>query len=404
MNDIGDIYQKNILLLQGPMGFFFKKIDSEFRKKGAYTHKIGFNVADRFFSHGDNYTAYRDTMEKWPSFIDDFLIDNSIDQIFLFGDCRYYQNVSIEKSMKLGIEVFVFEEGYLRPDFITLERYGVNDFSRISRDPNFYSDLDIAKFSNIEIVNAHPKYYRRGWSATTYYLLSSLLWFRYPYYKHHRQFDLVNEGFWGIRNLFRKYKYKITEKSTIDNLHNQYKDLYYFVPLQTYNDFQVLVHSDFSSIETFIQHVMNSFAKSAPKDTLIVIKHHPEDRGRKDYRRYIDSLAKSLSISDRVVIIYDMHLPSCIKNSIGTVTINSTVGISSLYHNRPTIALGSAIYDIDGLTCNSMTLDDFWEGYKVPDKDLFEKFKQFLTHTTQLNGSFYGKFPDELSSNSSRKN
>lgn len=143
---------------------------------------------------------------------------------------------------------------------------------------------------------------------------------------------------------------------------------------------------------------MHSFAIHAPRDTYLLIKHHPEDRGRKDYKNYITREARKLGIEQRVITIYDLHLPACLKNTIGTVTINSTVGISSLYHGKPTITLGNAIYDIEGLTCRGMSLDDFWTKYKTPNKELFKNFKRYLIKTTQLNGSFYGKFPEELRS------
>lgn len=141
---------------------------------------------------------------------------------------------------------------------------------------------------------------------------------------------------------------------------------------------------------------MHSFAKFSPKHTQLVIKHHPMDRGRKDYSKYINALSAELGIKNKVIIIHDLHLPSCLKNAIGTITINSTVGLSSLYHKTPTIVLGSAIYDIEGLTCKGMSLDNFWKSHTPPDNTLYEKFRRYLIDISQLNGSFYGRFPDEL--------
>ncbi len=396
MNKIGNIEGKNILLLQGPMGSFFRRLDLVFRKRGARTFKIGFNAGDSFFSNRDNYTPYRKKPEQWESNIQHFLKDRKIDMIFLFGDCRFYQKIAIDQSLKLGINVFVFEEGYLRPDFITLERYGVNNFSKISRDPYFYRNLDREELDSRDIVNTYPKYYRKGWSATTYYTFSGLLWFLYPHYHHHRHFNFIAEALWGVRNAFRKYKYRITERNLLKTIVEEYGNTYYFVPLQTHNDFQLTEHSDFPSIESFIERVIHSFAKHAPRNTILIIKHHPEDRGRKNYRKLIDTLGQKLGIKERVITIYDLHLPTCLVNAIGTVTINSTVGISSLLHGRPTITLGKAIYDIEGLTCRKMSLDNFWTQYTPPDQELFEKFRRYLIETTQLNGSFYGKFPEEL--------
>ena len=85
------------------------------------------------------------------------------------------------------------------------------------------------------------------------------------------------------------------------------------------------------------------------------------DRGIKNYSRFINKISVNLSINSRVMVVHDVHLPTCLKNAIGTVTINSTVGLSSLYHKTPTIALGRALYDIEGLTCKGMRLKRFLE-------------------------------------------
>ena len=77
MNKIGTIKDKNILFLQGPMGNFFKKIDTVFRKKGAITYKIGFNTGDWFFSNKDNYIPFRRKPEEWPGFIEHFLYEKN---------------------------------------------------------------------------------------------------------------------------------------------------------------------------------------------------------------------------------------------------------------------------------------------------------------------------------------
>jgi capsular polysaccharide export protein len=396
MNSIDTIVNKNILFLQGPMGGFFKLLDLKFREKGNKTFKIGFNAGDSFFSYRDNYIPYRATKKEWGSFIYDFLKNNKIDKIFLFGDCRFYQRIALQVSIELDIDVFVFEEGYIRPHFITMERYGVNDFSHIPRDHTFYQNLDISEFKKLTIVDANTKYYRRAFAAIFYFALKDLLWFFYPHYEHHTPYSFMTEAFFVLRNGFRKLVYKFTERGLLEKLTKQEYKNYYFVPLQTYNDFQIIEHSNFSSIEVFIETVLHNFAQFSPSHTLLVIKHHPVDRGKRNYRDLINKISQKLQIEKRVITVHDLHLPSCLKSAIGTITINSTVGISSLYHNTPTIALGNAIYDIEGLTCKDMSLNNFWKEHKKPDKELFTKFSQYLIDKTQLNGSFYGRFPSEL--------
>ena len=399
MNKIGTVDKKNILFLQGPIGFFFRDLDLYFRTKGANTFKVTLNSADWFFSNKDNTYPFKGKRDEWYFFIETFLKEKKINKIFLFGDCRFYQSHAIAIAMKLDIDIFVFEEGYVRPDFVTMERYGVNNFSKISRDSNFYKSLNDNYLETHKILPANPKYSYMALTAIFYYLISHFFSFRYPNYIHHREPSAIKEFFWGWRNIFRKVKYKFTEKKLLIKLTGKLAKKYYFLPLQTYNDFQLTEHSAFDTIENFITEVVHSFAKYAPKETLLVIKHHPVDRGRKNYETFISVLSNKLGISERVLIIYDLHLPTCLQNAIGTVTINSTVGISSLFHHIPTIALGDAIYDINGLTSKDMVLDDFWKNYEVPDNILFSKFRNYLIETTQLNGSFYGRFPVELENN-----
>ena len=393
MNRIGDIDGKNILLLQGPMGSFFKRLDDHFRAEGASTFKIGLNAGDQFFSNRDNFIPYRGDVKDWKEFVSQFVIEHEIDKLFVFGDCRIYQRIAIGAAEEADIEVFVFEEGYFRPDYITLERFGVNDYSHISREKKFYEALELETLPDPSTL---PTYSSPTWmvmSAIIYYLLSNLFLFRYPHYQHHRDFSSIKEAFFGIRNLIRKYYYRVKERHHLSLITGAFSKTYFFVPLQTYNDFQILQHSDYLSIEKFIIEVLESFAKKAPDDTHLVFKHHPVDRGRKDYADFIYHQAELLHIEKRVLLFHDVHLPTCIKNARGTVTISSTVGLSSLYHQIPTITLGNAIYDIEGLTCKDCSLDDFWLDSKPPDKALFERFRRYLIQTTQLNGSFYGSCP-----------
>ncbi len=391
MNSIGKLKNKNVLFLQGPMGNFFKKLDVLFSKKGAVTYKIGFNAGDSFFSNHYNYAPYRGTTDKYSDFIKKFLLDKKIDKVFLFGDCRFYQRVSIKAAINLNIEVFVFEEGYIRPNYVTMEKYGVNDFSHISRDPEFYKKVIVG--DELKPKDCQSNQFYIVFSAVTYYLISNIFHFRYPNYKHHRDFSAIKEAFFGARSVMRKMIYSFTESKYLPLISTELSKKYFFVPLQTYTDFQILEHSGYRSIEKFIIEVLESFAQSLSNERLI-FKHHPVDRGRKNYKKFIMNQAELLNIEDKIIVLYDTHLPTLLRNAKGTVTINSTVGLSSLYHETPTITLGNAIYDIKGLTCKDARLSNFWHKQEKPDMTLLAQYRYFIIQNTQVNGSFYGLTPD----------
>ena len=394
LNAIGDIKNKNILFLQGPMGCFFKKLDSLFREKGANTFKIGLNAGDRLFSHRDNYMAYRGKKEDWAGFIEEFIYTHTIHQLYLFGDCRYYQSIAIEIGYRYGVEVYVFEEGYIRPNFITLEKYGVNHYSRMSRQRKFYDALNLNDYPALKPKKTYPRVSRMILSAMAYYFMGNVFHFRYPHYEHHRGFSGFREAFFGLRNLYRKQKYKMTEKGLLEKLVLNRKDQFFFVPLQTHNDFQVLQHSGYGSIEKFIIEVIDSFSRYADKKHTLLFKHHPVDRGRRDFSAFIDKQAQRYNVEERVNIVHDLNLPTILQNAKGTITINSTVGLSSIYHNTPVITLGYALYDIQGLTNKDVALKDFWQQQSKPDKVLFEKYQRYIVYNSQLNASFYGKMPE----------
>ena len=387
MNKIGNISGKNILLLQGPMGYFFRDLDILFSSYGATTFHIGFNAGDWFFAKKDNYIPYKKTLNDWDSFIENFFNQYSIDKLFLFGDCRIYQRIAIEIAQKLDIETYVFEEGYVRPNYVTLEKWGVNNFSLISRDKNFYQNLSKEEYAYSKEIATNSSFRKMAISASLYYLFAYFGKFRYPHYIHHRELHPVKELLYSIRSLYRKYLYKILEYKKQDNI---IKKKFFFVPLQTHNDFQLKTHSAFNTIEEFIEIVMVSFSNAKlDKGIYLVIKHHPMDRGRRNYKSYIVKLARQLGIEKQVIVIYDLHLPTLLTHTLGTITINSTVGLQALYHNSPVKVLGNAIYDIEGL-CYKNSLDDFWLTPFKPDRELFEIFRGYLINNTQINCSFYG--------------
>ncbi len=177
-------------------------------------------------------------------------------------------------------------------------------------------------------------------------------------------------------------------------LTNKMRGNYFLVPLQVHNDSQIIIHSKYNEIEDFITEVMESFAKNAKKEHFLVFKHHPEDRGFKNYKKHIKSVAKRLGIHDRVFYVHDLHLPTMIKGSLGVITINSTVGLQSLFHNKPVKVMGRAFYNIPGLTFQGK-IDNFWKNPGKVNKELYKKFRAYIIQTCQLNGSFYGRFPFE---------
>ena len=377
---------KNVLLLQGPLGPFFKHLAAWLRESGATVHKINFNGGDvLFYPSGIRYCG---AMEAIPHFIQNFCVEQGIDTIMLFGDCRLVHAGIYGLACQHGWDLRVFEEGYLRPDHVTCERYGVNGYSTIPRYGKFYLDRPAAQ----QLPDPQPlkrTYGHMAAWAVLYYTAAQLLKPIFPHYRHHRPLTLLEAIPW-IRSLVRKYRYSFMERGKQKWLAETMTKKYFLVPLQVWNDTQVNIHSRYESINQFILEVMQSFAAHAPQSTLLVIKHHPMDRAYTDYSKIIQQYAVNLGIKDRVLYIHDQHLPTLFAATRGVIVINSTTGFSALMKGIPVKVCGEAFYDFSNLTFRG-SLDNFWsatENIKV-DTHMCAMVKAYLESTSQLRGSLY---------------
>jgi capsule polysaccharide modification protein KpsS len=92
-------------------------------------------------------------------------------------------------------------------------------------------------------------------------------------------------------------------------------------------------------------------------------------------------------LSDRVIYVHDLHLPTLLRGAAGAVMINSTVGLQAISYGTPVKVLGAAVYDIAGLTFQG-ALADFWRAPGSVDDQLYRAFRSYLLYINQANGSF----------------
>jgi capsular polysaccharide export protein len=377
---------KHVLLLQGPLGPFFRRLGRDLEESGARVSKINFNGGDWLF-YPLGSVAYRGRMEDWPEYLSRTLTEWKIDVVLMCGDCRPIHRYVRHQTERLGIELGVFEEGYVRPNYITLERSGANGYSSLPRSADFY-----LKHSGGDVTKALPIgnvfWYAVLW-AVLYYIASSLLRPIFPHYQHHRRLA-VREAFPWVRGLWRKCYYYVKESAVRRRLEKEHSGRFFLVPLQVYHDSQMHMHSDYADVEAFIRNVVSDFAKNAESGTYIVIKHHPMDRAYRDYTALCAQLAEHYGIKERLCYVHDLHLPTAFKHTRGVVVVNSTVGLSALMAHVPVKVCGRAMYDIPDITYQGL-LSDFWADAPDhrPNKKALQGFYTYLLQRTQLNGSLY---------------
>jgi capsule polysaccharide modification protein KpsS len=379
------------LLLQGPIGPLFRLLDHEMTSRGVEVWRINLNLSDMmdwgFGRASKRAVAYRGRRETWPAFLEAFLRDKRIETICLFDDCRPYHREAIAIASKLGISVQVIEAGYFRPDHITVEPDGVQANSRLPRNPEFYrAQADERPEPWIPIGSTFGSL---AWHATCYFLVLWISSFIFPHYRHHKAMPWYREGVCAIRSWYRGLRERAHDHAVTTSVVG--RQPYFVVPLQVYRDQQITRHSDYSDVSDFILEVIISFADHASPDHHLVLKHHPMDRGYRNYGALIRDRAEVLGCSSRVHYVVDAHLPTLLRSALGTITINSTAGLASLHHGTPVVVMGRSFYAMDGLA-KAGGLDQFWHNPGKVDTELYRKFRAFLLKHRQVNGSLYGAF------------
>ncbi|MFM0161103.1 capsule biosynthesis protein [Paraburkholderia sediminicola] len=378
---------RSFLALQGTASPFFSRLADALRERGHSVRRVNFCGGDLVYSGAGEVWNYRGKPADLPTWYAKVAQTGDFTDVIMFGDCREVHRHMHPVSQAYGLSVHVFEEGYVRPNWLTLERCGVNGRSRLPRDPAWY--LDQHKVMPPIPVSNSTGYnlFDRAFHDIRYRAANTLYAARFPHYRSHRP----RGGFFeysglAVRALRDRRHHRDAEQATRELLDAGHA--YYIFPLQLNSDAQIVVHSPFDGVRDAIDRVLNSFARHAPSGSWLVIKNHPLDTGLIDYRRHATKLARELGVLDRMRFIDAGHLPTLLEHARGTVVVNSTVGLSALHHRSPLIALGTAIYSMPGLTWQG-SLDNFWQHGEQPDMHLYQAFLDCVVHHTQINGDFY---------------
>lgn len=376
------IGQRTFVFLQGPHGSFFCNLGRALESLGEWVVRINLNGGDRVDWPGAH--EYRGRLESWPSFFDDFILEHDVTDVVLFGDSRPMHRAAHGVATMRGITVYVFEEGYLRPDFVTLERYGVNGNSLLPRYPEYYRQaaVDLPPFAMPPTI---PGNFRHRVRVTARYGTASVLGkLRFRGFQTHRPDSLLREGIGWLCRLATRGRDRRETARALAMIGDR---PYFALPLQLNSDYQLRVHSSFGDMRAALGYAIRSFARSAPVDALLVIKRHPLDPAIVDWRRLTRRMARESGVESRIVYLPSGDVTTVIASARAVVAVNSTVGTLALNAGVPVKVLGQAIYDIAGIT-DGAHLDQFWSSPTPPDAALYEAFRQVIIDRSLVEGNF----------------
>jgi capsular polysaccharide export protein len=380
--------QRTFLFLQGLSTPFFVRLASEIAARGHKIERINLSGGDRAFWPRLGAVDYRGRFSNWRGFLGAFLHERAVSDVILFGDCRPYHRVAVDIARSRGIQIHVFEEGYFRPNWITMERDGTNGHSRLPRGADAYLDeaAGIAGEEPSPLAVSGGIARRVRWEILNQ-ISTLLLAPLYPHYRRHRSHHPMREMWGWVRRLVKR-PFERRYAAGVSRYLESTRPHFYLLPLQLETDYQIRSHSRFKSMAHVMDVVLESFARSAPKDSLLVIKRHPLDNGINNFRKQARTIAKRRNLGNRVLVMDGGHLPTLLARSKGVVVVNSTSGLSALHHGRPVAVLGKAIFDLGGLTFQG-ALDGFWQEASPPDPELFKAFRKVVLTRAQVNGSFF---------------
>ncbi len=378
---------RTFLFLQGPHGPFYRKLGRMLRKAGASVWRVGFNAGDAALWWPDpGYIPFQGKLADWPTALATLLRERRITDIVIYGDTRPVHAEAVRQAKAAGLRIHVFEEGYLRPYWVTYERGGSNGHSRLMD-----LSLDDMVASGTPEIPTPPSHWgdmrqHVFWGAAYHWFVM----FRngdYPQFRPHRALPVQREALlYSKRLLLMPYLAVERMITTRRVLSGGYP--YHVALLQLEHDASFQAHSPFDSMCDFLDVVIAGFAKGAPRHHHLVFKAHPLESGQSPLRRLIRDRARAHGLGGRVHYLRGGKLARILDQAETAVTVNSTAGQQVLWRGIPLKLFGTAIYAKPEFV-SDQSLPAFFARAQKPDAAAYRVFRQFLLETSQVPGGFY---------------
>ncbi len=378
------------LLLQGPHGPFFDRLGRLLRNSGAKVWRAGFNAGDEFFwSDPDHYIAHIDAPDAWPAHLDRIITEKGVTDLVLYGDVRPIHAAAREAAEARGLMLHVFEEGYLRPFWITYERGGSNGHSRLM-------EIELREMRQ-SLRGSHGETRRppARWGdmrqhkfyGALYHFLVLVANRRYVGYRTHREISVAKEFRLNFRRLLLS-PYDALARIREARAVQRGGFPYVLVMMQLEHDASFRAHSDFNAMSEFTDQVMEEFASGAPRHHHLVFKAHPLEDGRGGIRQAVARKAAALGIAERVHYVRGGKLARLLAQARAAVTVNSTAAQQALWRGLPVRSLGRAVYEKPGLI-SKQPLAEFFQSPARPNGRAYRIYRDYLLETSQVPGGFY---------------
>lgn len=378
---------RTVLFLQGPASPFLARVADAIERRGHRARRINLSPGDALFWRRPGAVSYRGRLDDFRTFVAGRFEADAVTDLVLLGDSRPVHVPAIAEAQARGIRVHAVEHGYLRPDWLTVERDGMSSFSHMPRDPEVIRSLAVGR-EDPDLAPLAPSSFLRYAALDLAFNLPNVAvgWATHPHYRSHSiVHPLVEYGGWLLK-FARAGGERRHRGAVLAALAGEPRPTF-LVPLQLATDFQIRTHSPFPHLTDAVRWIVRSFARHADRSARLLFKIHPIDNGLGFWRSGIARLAAEAGVLERVAVIDGGDLDALLAGSAGVVTVNSTVGITALRAGRPLVCLGNAVFDVPGIA-HQGPLRTFWTEATPPDAVLARDFLRVLAWATQVRGGF----------------
>lgn len=382
--------QRHFLFLQGPHGPFFSRLSRALHAAGHRTCRVGFNAGDALFArHFGAFERYDGTSDAWTGWIDDWFAAQGVTDLVLYGTTRPVHAEALRCAQAAGITTHIFEEGYLRPWWVTYERRGANATSALMNMS--VADMDAALAGQSEPPAAAPA----RWGDTRQHVFWGAVYhaavlaggLRQKPFATHREPGVPAEAAIAIRHLAMSPLTALSRARATANLARSGAP-YHLVLLQLSHDANHMAASPYPTTEAYLRDVMSAFARGAPGHHRLVFKAHPLEDGRQPLARTIRRLSAQTNLKGRVHFLSGAKLAPLLDAAQSAVTVNSTAVHQALWRRLPVKNLGPAPHAKPEFT-SSQPLERFFASPDLPDRSAYMTFRRYLLATCQIPGGFY---------------
>lgn len=378
------------LFLQGPHGPFFGQLGRMLKAAGCTVWRAGFNAGDRaFWPDKASFLPFYDTPDLWPAAFARICRDKQVTDIVLYGDTRPVHAEAVAAARRAGLTVHIFEEGYLRPYWVTYERGGSNGHSRLMAMSvaEMQAALQDAS-SDLPLPPSH-------WGDMRQHVFYGALyhWFvmfrnrGFRNFRPHRALPVSKEFQLYLRRLLLMPAQALERRIASWRIRNGGFP-YHLALLQLEHDSSFQMHSPFATMTGFLEEVLRGFAEGAPRHHHLVVKAHPLEDGRVPVRRALRRLARLHGLEGRVHYVRGGKLAALLNEARTAVTVNSTAGQQVLWRGIPLKAFGRTIYGKPEFV-SDQPVAEFFASPARPDARAYRDFRRYLLDTSQLAGGFY---------------